>query len=30
VTLPTLTVLLDDGTSTFPFDITSKVLAVDG
>ena len=30
MTLPTLTVLLDDGTGTFPFDITSKVLGTDG
>lgn len=29
-TLPTLTVLLDNGTGTFPFDITSKVMAIDG
>lgn len=30
MTLPTLTVLLDDGTGTFPTNITSKVLALDG
>lgn len=29
-TLPTLTVLLDDGSGTFPYDITSKVLAEPG
>ncbi|RNM13289.1 hypothetical protein [Nocardioides pocheonensis] len=28
--LPTVQVLLDDGTGTFPFDITSKVLIADG
>jgi hypothetical protein len=30
VTLPTLQVLLDNGTGTFPFDITTKVLSLDG
>ena len=30
MTLPTPTVLLDDGTGSFPYDVTDKVLAVDG
>jgi hypothetical protein len=30
MTTPTLTVLLDDGTSTFPLNVSSKVMALDG
>jgi hypothetical protein len=30
MTLPTLTVLLDDGTGTFPLNVSSKVMALDG
>jgi hypothetical protein len=30
MTLPSLSVLLDDGSGTFPLDITTQVLSLDG